>query len=189
MNRTKTAITESFWQLLEEKPYSKITVKDIVDCCQINRNTFYYHFHDIPELLESTIKRDADIIIQTYGKLGSPLDCLTPLVEHCQKRRKALLHIYHSTQREIFINQLDRICLYAVSQYIETVTKDMTISPEDQKLLIRYYKCTLTGIILDWMEERMSYDLLKAFNRITELLSGSGKQAFLKAASSAQKEH
>lgn len=189
MNRTKTAIIESFWQLLEEKPYNKITVKDIVDCCQINRNTFYYHFHDIPELLESSIKRDADIIIQTYGKLGSPLDCLTPLVEHCLKRRKALLHIYRSTQREIFVNHLDRICLYAVTQYVETVTKDMTISPEDKKILFRYYKCTLTGIILDWMEEGMNYDLLQAFNRITELLGGSSKQAFLKAASSTQKEH
>lgn len=37
MNRTKSAITNAFWQLLEEKPYSKITVKDIVDRCQINR--------------------------------------------------------------------------------------------------------------------------------------------------------
>ncbi len=29
MNRTKIAIIDSFWQLLDEKPYSKITVKDI----------------------------------------------------------------------------------------------------------------------------------------------------------------
>lgn len=189
MNRNRTAIIVSFWQLLEERPYSKITVKDIVDRCQLNRNTFYYHFHDIPELLESTINQDADIIIQTYGKLGSPLDCLTPLVEHCQKRKNALLHIYRSTQREKFVNQLDRICLYATSQYIDTVTKDMALPPEDKKLLVRYYKCTLSGIILDWMEQGMNYDLLQAFNRITELLSGSGKQAFLKAASSAKKEH
>lgn len=58
MNRTKNAIIDAFWLLLEEKPYNKITVKDIVERCQINRNTFYYHFHDIPELLETTIKND-----------------------------------------------------------------------------------------------------------------------------------
>ena len=39
---TKDAIKESLLQLLEEKPYSKITVKDIVDRCGINRNSFYY---------------------------------------------------------------------------------------------------------------------------------------------------
>lgn len=189
MNRTKIAIIESFWQLLEEGPYNKITVKDIVDRCQINRNTFYYHFHDIPELLESTIKKEADTIIQAYGKLGSPLDCLAPLAEHSLKRRRALLHIYRSTQREAFVNQLDRICLYAVTDYVDTVTAGMTLLPEDKKILIHFYKCALTGIFLDWMEEGMNYDLQKAFTRITELFDGSGKQAFLKAADSAADTH
>lgn len=55
-NFTKKAIIEAFWKLLEEKPYNKITVKEIVDSCQINRNTFYYHFHDIPDLLEQIIR-------------------------------------------------------------------------------------------------------------------------------------
>ena len=45
MNRTELVIAKAFWQLLEEKPYSKITVKNIVERCEINRNTFYYHFH------------------------------------------------------------------------------------------------------------------------------------------------
>ena len=44
MNRTKLAIVDTFWQLLEEKSYHKITVQDIVDRCQVNRNTFYYYF-------------------------------------------------------------------------------------------------------------------------------------------------
>ena len=36
MNRTKKAIIDAFWQLLEERPYSKITVQSIVECCQVN---------------------------------------------------------------------------------------------------------------------------------------------------------
>ena len=45
-NLTKKAIKESFISLLNERPYNKITVKDIVDGCGINRNSFYYHYHD-----------------------------------------------------------------------------------------------------------------------------------------------
>ena len=44
---TRTAIVNSFIRLLNEKPLDKITVKDIVDDCGVNRNTFYYHFQDI----------------------------------------------------------------------------------------------------------------------------------------------
>ena len=46
---------ETFEDLPQEKTYNKITVQDIVDRCHVNRNTFYYHFQDIPSLLEEII--------------------------------------------------------------------------------------------------------------------------------------
>lgn len=180
MNYTKNAIMNAFWQLLEEKPYGKITVKDIVDRCQINRNTFYYHFHDIPELLETIIKTDADNIIQAHSKFGAPMDCIVPLVESCITHQKAILHIYHSIHREIFLRELDRISFYVVDQYFDTVTADLTLLPDDKKLLIRFYKCILTGIVLDWLNDEMKYDLYQPFARICELFHGSSKNAFLK---------
>lgn len=186
MNRTKQAIMDVFWQLLEEKPYSKITVKDIVDRCQINRNTFYYHYHDIPELLEYTIKTDTDHVIKTYSGFGSLMDCVTPLVNHCIERQKALLHIYRSVQREVFLNELDRLSLYVVTQYVDAVTSGLSLRPEDKTLLIRFYKCILAGILLDWMNEGMRYDLLAGFDRICVLFAGSAQQAFLKSTESAQ---
>ena len=55
MNRTKLAIVDTLWQLLEEKSYHKITVQDIVDHCRVNRNTFDYHFQDIPSLTDDLL--------------------------------------------------------------------------------------------------------------------------------------
>ncbi len=49
---TKKAIMESFLRLAGKKPLDKITVRDIVDDCGINRNTFYYYFQDIYAVLE-----------------------------------------------------------------------------------------------------------------------------------------
>ena len=49
---TKKAIIESFLHLAAKKPPDKITVRDIVDDCGINRNTFYYYFQDIYAVLE-----------------------------------------------------------------------------------------------------------------------------------------
>lgn len=50
---TKTAIIESFLHLLETRSIEKITVKDIVEDCGVNRKTFYYYFKDIYDLTES----------------------------------------------------------------------------------------------------------------------------------------
>lgn len=186
MNHTKSAIIDTFWQLLEERPYTKITVRDIVDRCQVNRNTFYYHFHDIPELLETTIKSSVDQIIQTNGHFGSPTDCLIPIVERCLKRKKAMLHIYRSVKRDVFQNELERIILYTVTQYVHTVTQNLNIPAEDNAVLIQYYKCCLLGYTLDWMDQNMNFDLLKSVTRITDLVGDSLKQAFLELSESSE---
>ncbi|WRK53802.1 TetR family transcriptional regulator [Coprobacillaceae bacterium CR2/5/TPMF4] len=88
MNRTELVIAKAFWQLLEEKPYSKITVKNIVERCEINRNTFYYHFHDIPDLLDRILKRNANDIINKSNHFDNLIDFFIPIVEDCNKRKK-----------------------------------------------------------------------------------------------------
>ena len=49
---TRKAIMDSFMKLVDQRPISKITIKDIVEDCGVNRNTFYYHFADIPALID-----------------------------------------------------------------------------------------------------------------------------------------
>ena len=61
MRRTRASIIEAFAQLLEERPINKITVKDIVKRCDINRNTFYYHFPDIPSLLLEMMEEEEKV--------------------------------------------------------------------------------------------------------------------------------
>ena len=46
----KTIIAEAVLALLTEQKMKKLTVRDIVEQCHITRQTFYYHFEDIPDL-------------------------------------------------------------------------------------------------------------------------------------------
>ena len=48
----KGMIADAFVSLSGEKPIDKITVKDLVEKCSISRQTFYYHFQDILEVIE-----------------------------------------------------------------------------------------------------------------------------------------
>lgn len=183
MNFTKKAIISTFKELLNEQPLNKITVREIVERCGINRNTFYYHFDDVPALLEEVIKNIADEIIQTYSKFGSPMDCLTPVVEYCQTHRTAILHIYRSVQNDNFLVQLDRISLYIVKKYVDTTMSELfdpSAPSKERDILIRYYKCTMVGVLLDWLGNGMKYDLMAGAASICKLFDGSGRQAFLK---------
>lgn len=51
IRRTKKAIRDAFFALIEEKGFDSVTVKDITDRAMISRNTFYLHYEDKYDLL------------------------------------------------------------------------------------------------------------------------------------------
>ena len=180
MNRTKHAIVATFWQLLEEKTYNKITVQDIVDRCHVNRNTFYYHFQDIPSLAEWSVEIWADEVIKNRGSFDSLTHCIIYMAEECTKRKKALLHLFRSAKKEYFLKYLNKMGYHVICTYVENRTENLSLAENKTESLVRYYKCTLMGIILDWLENDASYDLIAFCQELCELFSGSGERAMLK---------
>ena len=61
---TKELIEEAVKRLLMQKKVKKLTVKDIVEECGITRQTFYYHFRDIPDLLKWVLERNTDQLLK-----------------------------------------------------------------------------------------------------------------------------
>ncbi len=53
VEKTKRSIINAFLNLRSRKPLEKITVKELAELAQINKATFYLHYHDIYELSES----------------------------------------------------------------------------------------------------------------------------------------
>ena len=94
MVHTKKIIKETFWEIPEEKSYNKITVQDIVNRCQVNRNTFYYHFQYIPTFMIDSIEYWMADVIQKHGTLESPADCLTYMAQECMKRKSSPINVY-----------------------------------------------------------------------------------------------
>ncbi|KKI92888.1 TetR family transcriptional regulator [Bacillus sp. SA1-12] len=54
-NRTEAHLKQAFIELIKEKGYHSVTVKDIVDYAAYNRSTFYIHYTDKLELAEDLL--------------------------------------------------------------------------------------------------------------------------------------
>ena len=50
-NLTKRALAAAMKELMEQMPFSKISVSDIAEQCGMNRKSFYYHFKDKYDLV------------------------------------------------------------------------------------------------------------------------------------------
>lgn len=53
VKRTKKLIRKGLTELAKEKSINKITVKELTDLIEINRGTFYLHYKDIYDLVET----------------------------------------------------------------------------------------------------------------------------------------
>ena len=188
MIQTKKIIKDTFWELLEEKPYNKITVQDIVDRCHVNRNTFYYHFHDIPFLTEWSVEMWTDEVIKDRRDFDSLTHCIVYMAEECTKRKKALLHLYRSSKKEYFLEYLNKMGYHIICSYVENRTGNLPMKENRTGSFVRYYKCTFVGIILDWLEDAASYDLVEFCQEVCELFSGSGEKALLKCVAESSKK-
>lgn len=181
MRHTSDHIIAVFRQLLEEKPLNKITVQEIVDRCDINRNTFYYHFQDIPSLLQKIMEKEIDLLLQNSQRQKRPFDHMKPAVEYCTRHKSAVLHVYHAVSQETFLFYLKRFSHHVMQEHFESLDAFSAMAKEDLHILVHYYQCTMIGILLDWLDADMEYDLEHMLERLCFLLDGTGERAIQKA--------
>lgn len=171
-NFTKQAIKASFMKLLNQQPLSKISVRDIVEDCGINRNSFYYHFRDIPSLLGEIITEQTEQLIHTYPSISSLDECFHVAFRFALENKKAVMHIYHSVNRDVFTQNTLKLCEYVVTSYITTVFPGNPISEHDRQIVIRFIKCQLFGMCVDWINRGMTDDAYDDLHRMLELSRG-----------------
>lgn len=170
---TRNAIISVFLELLDERPLSKITVKDIVDRCGINRNTFYYHFEDIPALIEAISKAEMNLLMQKHAEVDSMEDCLMIAVDFILKKRRAVLHLYNSSNRDLYERELMNICQYVVETYFDRLLEGQQCDPRDREILVRSYRCWCFGLLMDWLNEGLREDIKPTLKRLCELRDGA----------------
>ena len=169
MKRTKELLTDTFWELLEEKAYSKITVNDIVNRCDVNRNTFYYHFQDIPSLLEEIIVEMTAKVIENLPEESTFEEKVTAALEEINLNKRMIYHIYGSSNREFYEKQLMKICDYVTRTYIRSRDYSEKVASKDLEFVISYLKWQL----IDWLNHDMSYDIVEHSRILCRMFAGS----------------
>ena len=172
-NFTRIAIKNAFVKLLALKPLNKISVKDIVEECGINRNSFYYHFQDVPALLESIVMEEMDKIIADYSPRDPIEKCLKAAMSYAEENRNMALHVYRYMDRELFEGYLWRVCEHIVSAYTDNEFQKLDVSEQDRSMINYLYKCECFGIAVDWLNNGMQSTGQEEVERVCSFISDS----------------
>lgn len=170
---TKQAIRNSFIKLLNQRPVNQITIKDIVEDCGINRNSFYYHYQDLPSMIEEIILDEVNVIIRQNPTIDSLEECLNVTMSFVRENRRAAIHLYHSSNRDLFEQYLWKVSEYAVRTYISTALEPYSLKESDIDVIIRMNKWECFGAVMDWLREGTKEDIAAVCRRIVQLKRGT----------------
>ena len=170
---TEKELKNAFINLLNKKPFKKITVKEIVEECGVNRNTFYYHFEDIPQLLEEIIKDNMGDLADKYSQIYQIEDCLNSIIELSLKNKKLISNIYSSANRDCFEIYEWKICEQLAKLCIDKTLNGRNISETYYRIIISDIKCVIFGFMMDWLENGMQENINEEIHLLCQLKEGN----------------
>ena len=170
---TKNLIRQVFIKMLNERPLDKVTVTDIAERCEINRNTFYYHYTDIYEILSEIFQTELDKVIDEYNDTLSWEESFLLAAKFALENKKAIYHIYNSIQREELENYIYNVSGNIMVRYVEKESEGLAASSGDKRLIASFYQCALTEMVLRWIAGGMKEDPDTIIRRIGQLFNGN----------------
>ena len=160
---TKQAIMKCLMDMLKTQSVEKITVKDICETCEINRNTFYYYFSDIYDVLDSVFAEETKTLLELEDNLTFYETYKTAaaiIIEY----RKAVIHIYNSKNKQIVVRYLEKVSNILVRHFVENSVRDCNVTDGDIRYITSFYSYAIVGVTSKWIEEGMppyNVDLIK----------------------------
>ena len=158
--RTKNAIRRSFIELLAERPFDKISVRDIAERSEVTRNTFYYYYTDIYALAEDVFE--------------SEIEKLSERVEGYESwNKRMILHLHNSAHSDILARYYHKTVLTTMLSYIRKEAEGLNVSESQIMALARFYTAALAGLTLEWIGSGMKGEPDSFINDLGGMLDGN----------------
>lgn len=168
---TKKVIKESLLQLLQNKRIHEITVTDICKIANINRGTFYTHYKDAYDLLDSMEDELFNQILEYIENTSVEeyKDILLLRALELIEENKELCKILFSKHMEN--DTMDRIIYVANKADIDKIIANSNI---DNKFLDYFIKYSVGGVIAlvqSWLENDLKESPQEIVNLIKNFIS------------------
>ncbi len=164
---TRRALAQALQELLEQKPLEKVTVKELTDYCGLTRNTFYYHFHDILELLDWIFTSEAERLIKVYEGNQEWEDGFEEGLNFLYANKRMIDHVYKSINRELLDSYLQEMVYRHALTVVKAESRKYEVSDEAVAVVADFYKNAIIGAVISWIEQDMKEapeELAKLYN-------------------------
>ncbi len=167
----KLVIAETFKKMLQHGNIDKITVKALIEECHISRQTFYYHFQDIMDVLEWSIRQETMRLVEHSLKAQDMRSALQIFVSFTVEQFPLLQKLMNSQRR----SQIERLMIDSLETYLNEMAQihdqEVSVNSIDRKILLQYNACGLAGVLLAY-GGKAELDQERLVSQLERILSG-----------------
>ena len=157
VKRTKKALRDALFELLETKKINQITVTELTSLADVNRATFYFYYTDLHDMLHQIQDEAYEIFSEILSESTPAISTVEGFTEYVN--RILIFCKEHETLCRFIINHDGDNHLYQQIRYLmlKNIPDTKTIYPENNpaRYSTNFALTAVTGIMIDWMNDGM----------------------------------
>lgn len=169
---TKKALLAAFGELIEKKPFNKITISDITSICGVNRMTFYYHFDNIYELMIWGLEMQMREVSRDYINYENWKTGYLRVFYFALDRKSYIKKIFQTIEQEHLEHYLNKIGERMVLAVIDDKLGENTLNENDKMFTAQICSHILTVTLVSWVSRGMKEDPEIMVRRTGRVLDG-----------------
>jgi AcrR family transcriptional regulator len=159
--RTYQLVSSAFAELLSEKPYDEILVQDILDRANIGRTTFYAHYFDKEDVLESITEQILSMFTQQIAYSSTSGQRVVPsleLFEHIyQSPNQHLRALMRGRAGEPLWEAMQTALARAIEPALNTICAEKRSPPIPVPVVSEYLAGAFITLLKWWLASDMPY--------------------------------
>lgn len=172
---TKKMLAESLKKAMAKKPFQKISVSELIQDCNVNRKTFYYHFEDIYALLKWIFEEEAIEVVKQFDLLIDHEEAITFIMDYVEQNNYIINCAYDSIGR-------DELKRFFYTDFLEIIVSIIDgaesksgkkLASEYKEFLSLFYMEALAGVLIDWIKNRDKRDRETVVKHISTTIKDS----------------
>lgn len=166
---TKLKMCESLKVLLSEKTLDEITIKEIVDGCRLNRQSFYYHFSNINDIVLYMFSNEAKnaFSIRPNEEIKK---CFIRALHYIDDNRKMFNNAFGS----IDINIIRQSYYSSIAKYVrdrvESVVTALPVTTNEKEFVIHFLSISVGSFIESWIYNEIKVSPEEAIDIVERLI-------------------
>ena len=149
--KTETMLCVAFMELLKKCPFSKITIQKLAGQCGVNRQTFYYHFDNIYDLMSKAFEYELVYESRIYEEVSWEY-VMNSFLRWLKEHRTIIRNILANAELPYLKRAIYPLIARSISEMSFSGENAQFTEKQREDFCINFLTIGITQYVLEWVE-------------------------------------